>query len=311
MWKNIKNRKSLKSLYFTTYQATGLNQNAFINKLRKSGIELYNVKKKSNKRLVLTINSGKSEKFFAISKELCYNIKKIKDSGKFYPFLYLYRNVGIIIGVIIMIFSIVYTNDLIFSVDYSGSGYIYKTEAERILSNEGVQSFSRFSDFDLKTLSNKILSNTDKFSFVNLEKRGNRLNVYLALSNDAPNTLTGKEKSLVSTVTGEIESIKVYRGTLVKSVGDKVNKGDVIVDGYAVIGEEKITVNVIASVSVISKIENVYFSKISDQEKYFELLATEGVTIGKIVNVQSECIKTLEGYSYKIIVAVRHEISVG
>lgn len=290
---------------------SGLNQNVFINKLKKSGIELYNLKKKDNKTILLTINSGKSEKLFAISKELCYNVKKVRDSGRLYPLLYLYRNVGVLIGMIVLTFALIFSNDFVFSVDYSGTGSAYKMEANQILLEEGVGTFSRFSSLDLKSLSNKILSKSDKFSFVSIQKRGNRLSVYLSVANKSPETLTGQEKVLISNVSGRIESIKVYRGTPIKSVGESVTPNDVIAHGFVTVNDQNIFVGVIASVAILSTEEHNYFSLDNDNEKHFELLATESIKTGEVVSVYTNSTPTVDGYFYKITVTIRHRISIG
>ena len=55
MRKNQVDRKGLKLIY-TTYEIKGLNLDRLINVVEKRGITLYDVKKTSNKRLVLSVN---------------------------------------------------------------------------------------------------------------------------------------------------------------------------------------------------------------------------------------------------------------
>ena len=52
----------------------GLNQDNLLGILNKRGIKLYDVKKISNKKVYISVNLNQSENFFAITKELCYNV---------------------------------------------------------------------------------------------------------------------------------------------------------------------------------------------------------------------------------------------
>ena len=75
MRKNNFNAKVLERYYYSVFEIKGLNLDRLIETLKKRGITLYNVKKKANNRLIVTISAIDSQKLFAISKELCYNIK--------------------------------------------------------------------------------------------------------------------------------------------------------------------------------------------------------------------------------------------
>ena len=64
-----------------TYCIKGLNLDNFLNTVRLRGIDLFDVKKTARNRILVSVNLASSEKFFAIAKELCYNIKKVRDKG--------------------------------------------------------------------------------------------------------------------------------------------------------------------------------------------------------------------------------------
>jgi hypothetical protein len=70
--------------------------------------------------------------------------------------------------------------------------------------------------------------------------------------------LTGKKTCLKSTVSGVIESIKVYRGTALLTVGDKVNIGDTIVDGYVYRNDKVCPINVVAKATILEEITKTY-----------------------------------------------------
>ena len=104
----------------------------------------------------LSIEYSENEKFFAIIREMCYNVKKIREYGKHYPFLYLKRKLGLAIGALVFLGGLVYSSDVVFSIDYSGSGSIYSREVGEYLQSVGVGRFSRFSSIDLDALGDGI-----------------------------------------------------------------------------------------------------------------------------------------------------------
>ena len=194
-----------------------------------------------------------TENLFAINRNVWYNtykIRRIKIGGGNYPFYYLLKNIGIAVGIIIFIASCFIADDFIFSFSFTGSGSVYEREIREYLENNGVRVYTRFSDVDLKRLEDALLSSNDNLSFVSCIKKGNRLVIDSALSGKKPTRLSGKETALVSDVTGVIRSIKVYRGTAVKCVGDTVENGEIVVCGYADVKDVRVDVNVVATVTV-------------------------------------------------------------
>ena len=90
MRKNKIGRKKL-DLY-VVYKVSGLNLDNLVNILKNKGIILYNIKKTDNKTLVVYVNYADAEKFFAITRELCYNIKKVSERGRWRFALNLAKN---------------------------------------------------------------------------------------------------------------------------------------------------------------------------------------------------------------------------
>lgn len=266
MRENKVGRNGLKDLY-TVYEIKGLNLDRFINTAYKRGVELYEVKKYGNKRLIVTVSYYKSQKFFAIAEELCYNIKKIRDKGKTYPLLQLSRSIGLFLGAIIFIVTSCVLNDLIFSFSYLGSGSLYKREIEEYLYSVGVKQYSRFSDITLSELEDGILADNPHLSFVSCIKKGNRLIINSALSAEKVKTLPTDVYRLCSDSNGVVESVKVYRGTALVKVGDEVKVGQVLVDGYATVKEETVKINVLATVTLRVSETILYRSNLPNEEE--------------------------------------------
>lgn len=236
--------------WFIRYEVEGLNQNLLLNALARRGVCVKNVEKFSAKKMRISISSSEKEKFFAITDELCYNVKQVGEYGRFYPFVYLIRHVGTICGIIFFIISVICANDLIFAFEFTGTGAVLEKEVRAVLKEEGVFEFGRFSKTDCKKLSKTILRSNPYLSYAGVKREGQKLFFDLVLSDKKAESIDMTVKRLVSDTDGVVKDIKVYRGTAVVKVGDTVSVGDVLVDGYAVIKDVTVDVNVIAAVTI-------------------------------------------------------------
>lgn len=304
MWKNSGDRKREQSIK-VVYEINGLNLDRFINTVKRKGIALYDVKKYGVKRLVIAVNLSDSENFFAITKELCYNIKKVRYKGKGYPLYYLLKNLGLVIGLALFLAVAIFSNDIILETTFTGSGSVYSREVSEYLKSVGVEKYSRFSSVNLKSLGSNILKNTDKLSFASCKKKGNRLEIQLVLSSDSVNTLSGNVYELYADATGVIEKIKVYRGTAMVNVGDTVKKGDLLVGGFAVIKEQTVKINLLATVTVLQEQTVYYRSEKTGQENIASALAEAEFTAGEIVSVKTTTEKDKNQYLYKTVIKYR------
>lgn len=310
MRKNSIDRTGIGGLY-TTFEIKGVNLDRFINYAKKQGLTLYDVKKISIKRLLVTVNFKESRKFFAIADKMCYNVKRIRYKGWAYPFFRLVKSIGLLVGALVFMTVSVIFDDFIVGIKFSGSGSIYHRQVKEYLKDNGVCEFSRFSSVDLKVLEDKVLSDNPHLSFVSLKKSGNTLNVELALSSDNVKTLSGDVYFVKSDVNGEIERIKVYRGTALVSAGDQVNVGDLLVDGVVTLNDQTLKTNVICSVSIIVSQEREYAFEQGDAEQKAVLLAESEFFDKEILCSFVNKTQTGGGYLYKVLIKYRRVLCVG
>lgn len=259
---------------YETYKVRALNAEALLNALARRGVAVEKARKKDAKTLLITLKFSEKQKFFAITRELCYtDIEKTKTSGRDTPLLYLLRNFGLVLGAVFFIAFAVFSGDFVFSKEYTGSGRILKREMEEYLSSRGVIAYTRFSSLDFKKLSEEILANNPRLSFVSVSKRGNRLVIDSALSEREKDVLVGGVRELRAEEEGVIEKIRVYRGEAKAAAGDAVKKGDLLADGTATVGENRVFVGVIAKVVIKTKKTFTYYSEKAGEEKLCLLLA--------------------------------------
>ena len=304
MRKNKIHRKKLN--LFTVYRVTGLNLDNLVNILKNRGVALFDMKKTGNKTLTLSVNCADNEKFFAITRDLCYNVERIGEKGRFRFVLSLWRNAGFFIGALVFALLSVAADDFVFSVDYNGGGAAIEREIDGYLKSRGIGAFSRFSEIDLPSLSDDILAFSDKITFAECAKCGNRLKISLALTEQPVKTLGCGKDVLVSDVDGEIEYVKVYRGTALKKAGDRVSAGETVCGGFAVIRDTEVQVGVIAACAVKAEYFYEYESEKDGDETAAEIFALISFGEGEVLSTAVE--KTVtpnEKYVYKIKIVYR------
>ena len=164
MWKNKVAGKNLNGVK-QTFLVEGLNLDRLINTAKNRGLTLENVKKISNRRLIVSLSLRDSKNFFALNKELCYNIKKIRLSGKTLPLFKAWQRLGVVIGAIVFCLSSFFFNDLIYGFSFSGSGSVYEKEVLYCLNQMGVKPYARFSSFDFERIEDEILAKNKNLSF--------------------------------------------------------------------------------------------------------------------------------------------------
>lgn len=315
MRKNNVGRKRLKTIsLYSRYEIKGLNLSRLLSSMVKKGIPLYHVKRVASDKIRLSINFNDNEKFFANLNELCYNeknVRKIRDGGLFSPINFLMKNLGVLIGVIIFFVSTYSLDDLILGTSFSGTGAVLEKEITEILEDYGVKKYARFSSLDLRALEDRLLESTEGISFASLKKEGKVLSVYTVKSKEPKSLLTGKETCLKSTVSGVIEDVKVYRGTAILSIGDKVNIGDTIVDGYVYRNDKVCPINVVAKATILEEITKTY---IFDKEGLEDLALTfieEELEDKNVKSINITVIETDGKYTYTAKAEVKTTLFAG
>ncbi len=308
MRKNYFHPKNLDGVY-SVYEIEGLNQDRLIKNLKNGGLTLYNVKKIANHKMSLEISVKQDKNFFAIVEKMCYtnlelkpkidkkrkkllkkgviasksecgyNIKRTRVHGKAYPLYYLFTHVGVLIGAIIFCLGAYHVDDYIFSFEFTGSGNVVENRVVEYLNSVGVEKGKRFSEFDLNVLADGILAENPLLSYAGCLKRGNKMVIELVLAKNGTDILDESIKSLSSDVDGVVKELKVYRGTPLVGVGDRVSAGDLLVDGVISHKDVQIETNVLAKVVVLAEFNYTFISQFDDRETHAELLAIESLNL--------------------------------
>ncbi len=294
---------------YAEYKVQGQNLVNLLNKLKKEGIDLFSVKFVGRNAVTLRVKIKDEQKFFAITDNLCYNVKKVKDKGKFLFLYKLLSSPSVIVSALIFIALSVVLSGVIMGVSYTGNGVRYKEEVEAYLNEKGIKEKVLFFTIDLEELSNGILSSSDRFSFVSCKKKGNTLLINLVLAENKTHISSDAEKDLYSNADGVVQEIKLYRGTACVEVGSTVKKGDLLVSGYVEIKEQRLQVNALAVITLLAEKEFTYIAEDNEEEKVkaFALASFNGEAEDVLVDKEEKNGK----YYYRVTVYYKWVIYTG
>ena len=214
-------------------------------RLKRAGIDVFDVKKSQKNQIVLSVNKKDTEKVFAIYPKVCYNNNVqsayvARPLGKVGAFKYASRfknRVGFLLGALLFCASALYADSFVFGVEFIG-GAGYEREALAILAEHKIKPFSRYQSGEEDLICAKLLALKD-VEFCSVKKSGFRVVVEIRCSSFPVKTL--QKGALKARQSGEIMAITALRGALLKQKGDKIEAGETLVGDYfeTVSGERK------------------------------------------------------------------------
>ena len=171
----------------------------------------------------------------------------------------------------------------------SADGKYIAPTIDAVLKENGVKENS-FLKINLKSLENAVYTANEKISFVSIEKRGRKLIVETRLTSQKTEPIDVKKQAVLSTVSGEVVAINLLGGTAKVKVGDKVQKGSLLIDGYYDFGDKIIKTYALGEVLIKAEFKFDYKS-FTTGEKYKNravFLAKQSLGLEEIVGEKVE-----------------------
>lgn len=181
----------------------------------------------------------------AILDSLCYNYKIINSIGALPRFARTATRIGFAMGIAIAIAAAVVYQGFITSIGISGvSGDIdgaLNSQIIGILTERGIERGKYVGRVDISALEREILQ-LDSVAYVGIRRQGTHLTVAVKREQPPEAFLDIKGSTVTAKELATVTRIVVEGGTAVKSYGDIVRTGDVLIDGYVMYGDERIDV---------------------------------------------------------------------
>ncbi|MBQ7923963.1 MAG: sporulation protein YqfD [Clostridia bacterium] len=272
-------------------------------RLKRAGIDLYDVRKPQKNRILFTVKKKDIEKVFAIYPKVCYNgdgytpytVRSVGRAGigKYVDFAL--KRIGFSLGVLLFCMAALYADGLVLGVEFSASS-VYEREVYEALETYGVKPFSRYQSGNEDLICSKLLS-LNGVEFCSVKKSGMRIVVEMRLGETPYGSF--EKGDMRAKHTGVVIAITALKGTPLKKAGDSVNAGETLVGGFIETDDNKTkTVDVIARVGIACVYECVL--ETTDEKEAFSLAylqagITESDTVNSVVSTP-----TGNGYCVKI-----------
>ena len=224
-------------------------------RLRRAGIDVFNVKKTEKNKILLSVKKKDSEKVFAIYPNVCYNrngyspyiVKSLGFVGVGKWFAFAKKRVGVLLGLLLFGATTLFADRLVFGVEFVGSD-VYAREAYSALEESGIKLFAPYRTGREDWICAKLLA-LDDVEFCSVKKSGNRVRVEMRLASVSENkTQSG---AMQAEHTGKIVAMTVLRGTALKQIGEDIRAGETLVgDWFSTEAGEQVRVELIARVRI-------------------------------------------------------------
>lgn len=249
-----------------------------VDKLNGNGIGVLNARKTQKNALLIELDCKDVKKGFAILRGSCYNVKKVRDFGVLHSVRRRAPRWGLVLGAALFLACVSFAQSRVLRVDVVGSGAYYATEVLAILRENGVQTGRGFSQEE-SSLTAQILS-LPRVSFCSIKLYGGILTVEVQVSDEGRALTSG---DLLSPYTGEVRAITAVRGIPLVAVGDRVERGDALVQAKR---EDGTGIFAIASVQIAYSFRAVY--TVESREEAYGLACLEFGEIEELALRQTE-----------------------
>ncbi|MCH5153346.1 MAG: sporulation protein YqfD [Clostridiales bacterium] len=206
----------------------GLNVGRLLSLLGKSNITLYKVER-DGKRCVIRVPATRAKHTIALLQERCYNIIGIKYFGITAAAKFVKKRFVLPIFCLLIVAVLVISPRFCLKIEISGD--FDRQLVQEALTEVGVTIGCDMSKLNVDVLENT-LANKMNAMYAVVTRSGSVLyvNVVAKKQIEPPIDMT-KSRDIVATRAGVVTSVLCEQGNALVSVGDKVNVGDVLIEG--------------------------------------------------------------------------------
>lgn len=205
----------------------------FINICRKENIPVWNIKKEKDIRLAFNIKIKDFKKICKIAKTTKCKLKIKKKKG--FPFiLNRYRKRKIFaIFLIIVIILIGMSSNYVWNIEVIEENGNNLENIMQNLNQSGLVVGKRKSEINTKEVINKVRLERNDIAWMGIELKGTNAIVKVVKSDEKPDIIDENEYcSIVADKAGIITKISAQDGTANVKVGDTINEGETLINGW-------------------------------------------------------------------------------
>lgn len=234
----------------------------------------------------LTIDAVDEQKFFAISRNMCYNVERIGYTGRFAFFKKLLKSAGAVFGAAAFITFVCLCDAVVGEIVYKGDAAAFRRQIVSVLKLNGVEK-GKICKADCSSLGEKIVISTDGISYATVTKSGRRIIVDVKSDEEKLDPIDVSKDEILSPADGKILRLNVLSGIAVVKISDEVKKGQPIISGQYVHDDKTIKTYALGEAVIETKF--VYEYESAGKGKQYE---NRAVALGKAKLGETEIIST-------------------
>lgn len=205
----------------------------FINICRNNKIVIWNLKRDKNVKLELNIGIRDLKKLRKIAKQTKCKIKILRKKGL--PFLsnkYKKRKIfGILLLLLVILLAV--SSNFIWNIDVVMENNEQMDNIYQDVENSGLSIGKLKSQINTKEIINNIRLNRDDIAWMGIELKGTNAIVKVVKATSKPEIIDENDYcNIVSNKQGVVTKINAQNGTIAVKVGDTVNIGTVLINGW-------------------------------------------------------------------------------
>ena len=205
----------------------------FINICRKENIPVWNIKKEKDIRLAFNIKIKDFKKICKIAKTTKCKLKIKKKKG--FPFIlnrYKKRKIFAIF-LILVIILIVMSSNYVWNIEVIEENGNNLENIMQNLNQSGLAVGKRKAEINTKEVINKVRLERNDIAWMGIELKGTNAIVKVVKSDEKPDIIDENEYcSIVADKAGIITKISAQDGTANVKVGDTINEGETLINGW-------------------------------------------------------------------------------
>lgn len=249
----------------------GVNIGRVFKACRDENIELFNINRTDYKNIEFEVQSKNKKKLEIIAQKNNYQISTNKGYGISKYWHFLLARIGIFAGIILFVLINIFANFFVWDIKIYGTENVQNQEILALLGQKNIKKGAIISKIAPEDVESTITNNIEKVSMCSVIKKGTTLIINIKekmLASEIKN-INGNG-DIVAETNLTITEMDVVSGTALKSVGDSVKAGDVIVAGYILdTSGNKISCNANAKIKAKTwhSATEIYYKQVEVQNK--------------------------------------------
>lgn len=223
-----------------------------INNLIRNDIDIDSITRLSISSAILSIQYKDFQLFKEIFDKYDGSYKVIGKDRKSTTLYILKSRVSLLIGIIIFFLSLMFLNEIIWSIDIKTEKNISPFEIRNLLYKEGIKEGTFKRKINYEELEEKLKSDYSKISWVSIRPYGSKLLIDIREKQLPPSLISDDtKKDLVAKKDGVISRVYTSNGTALVKSGDVVKTGDSLISYIE--GDEEHSYEVVPKGVVMAK----------------------------------------------------------